>query len=675
MQFLYPTFLYAMAAVAIPILIHLFHFRRFRKVYFTNVRFLKEVKEETSARQRLRNLLVLLMRCLAVLFLALAFAQPFLPADDSVAQGDAAVSIYVDNSFSMSALSEEAPLLERARQRAREIVSAYSVEDRFQVLTNDMEGRHLRLVSKEEALGFIEDIAISPAVRTYSEVLRQQAQVLGTAPAVNRLAYLISDFQAVSTDPENYRDTALTVRLVPLQAVRENNVSIDSAWFEAPVQLPDQVSRLLVRLRNWSGEPAENIRLSVRYDGETKPVSEQTLPAGGERVDTIGFSLRRTGWQEAAVQLTDYPVQFDDEYLFAFEVVDTIRVLAIHDGGVDSYLDAAFSRNPLFRIRHVSANNIDYAGMSDYSLIICQGLPVVSSGLAAELLRFLEEGGNVLVFPGASAVREGYNDFLQRVPAPRLGGFEQEDRAIHAINTDAFVFRDVYQNRDLPLKLPLTHGNFRLEAGSVAGETLLTYRDGQVFLGAYNRGKGVLYLCAAPLSETYGNLARSGEVFIPMLNKMALSNVRNRPIAYTIGREEVVETAVPARGAEQVYRLVGKDGAFIPRQRSIGARLVLGMERNIGRAGYYDLVAGTDTVLAKFAFNHDRRESDLRCLDGEELRGRVPANVAVLTSQATADFQAVVSDRDRGTVLWKACVILALLALAAETVLLRAWRK
>ena len=66
MQLLYPAFLLALAALAIPIIIHLFHFRRFKKVYFTNVRFLKEVKEETSNRSRLRNLLVLLMRLLAL---------------------------------------------------------------------------------------------------------------------------------------------------------------------------------------------------------------------------------------------------------------------------------------------------------------------------------------------------------------------------------------------------------------------------------------------------------------------------------------------------------------------------------------------------------------------------------------------------------------------------------
>nr|HMQ64255.1 BatA domain-containing protein [Flavilitoribacter sp.] len=170
MQFVYPAFLFALAALAIPIIIHLFYFRRFRKVYFTNVRFLKEVKEDTSARSKLRNLLVLLARCLAVVFLVFAFVQPFIPQDAEVKQGRKGVSIFIDNSFSMSALSEDVPLLEKAKQRAREVVNAYGVEDEFQILTNDFEGRHQRMVSQEDALALIDEIAISPAVRDLSKV-------------------------------------------------------------------------------------------------------------------------------------------------------------------------------------------------------------------------------------------------------------------------------------------------------------------------------------------------------------------------------------------------------------------------------------------------------------------------------------------------------------------------
>ena len=121
MQFLFPGFLWALLALAVPVILHLFYFRRYKKIYFSNVRFLREVKEETSARNKLRNLLILLARCLALAFIVLAFAQPFIPVSSDTAQGEKAVSVYLDNSFSMQAFGDDLPLPDRARQRAREV--------------------------------------------------------------------------------------------------------------------------------------------------------------------------------------------------------------------------------------------------------------------------------------------------------------------------------------------------------------------------------------------------------------------------------------------------------------------------------------------------------------------------------------------------------------------------
>src|ERR1041384_2944175 len=102
MKFANPYFLFALLALAIPIIIHLFNFRKFKRVYFTNVRFLKEVKQDTKAKNKLKNLLILCSRLLAILFLVLAFAQPYIPRDNgAVHTGDKVISVYIDNSFSM----------------------------------------------------------------------------------------------------------------------------------------------------------------------------------------------------------------------------------------------------------------------------------------------------------------------------------------------------------------------------------------------------------------------------------------------------------------------------------------------------------------------------------------------------------------------------------------------
>src|SRR4051812_39877896 len=102
MSFLYPSFLFGLLAVSIPIIIHLFNFQRPKKVFFTNVRFLKNVKETTTSKLKLKHLLILLSRICFIIFLVFTFAQPFIQKRHSdLIKGRPSVSAYLDNSFSM----------------------------------------------------------------------------------------------------------------------------------------------------------------------------------------------------------------------------------------------------------------------------------------------------------------------------------------------------------------------------------------------------------------------------------------------------------------------------------------------------------------------------------------------------------------------------------------------
>src|SRR6202008_351487 len=101
MSFVYPAFLYSLFAILIPIIIHLFNFRKYKTVYFTNVKFLRELKQESQSKSRLKELLILLSRILAISCLVLAFAQPVIVDKNSkVKVGQKAVGIFIDNSFS-----------------------------------------------------------------------------------------------------------------------------------------------------------------------------------------------------------------------------------------------------------------------------------------------------------------------------------------------------------------------------------------------------------------------------------------------------------------------------------------------------------------------------------------------------------------------------------------------
>jgi len=673
MQFLFPTFLFALAALAIPIIIHLFYFRRFKKVYFTNVRFLREVKEETSARSKLRNLLVLLSRILALTGLIFAFAQPFIPQDTEVKTGNKAVSVFVDNSFSMSALSQDVPLMEKAKQRAREIVEAYAATDRFQILTNDFEGRHQRLVSKEDALTLIEEIKISPSVRNLTEVVTRQKQALASGSEEVETAYLISDFQKNVTDLKNWPDTLPEINLVPLQSVQERNIAIDTAWFEAPVQMIGQTNTLIVRVRNYSNQAAENIRLAIKYEGQTKPAGTMSIPAGAVATDTVSLTVLRTGWHEAELSVTDYPVQFDDKYFFSFHVAEQVNVLVINEESANRYLDAAFAGIPYFKAVNKPVRNLEFSQFPNYQLIVLNEVREISSGLAAELNRYARAGGNVLAFPSRNAGLAGYNSFLQGFGAASLQAYEDGAKNVGNINTSEFVFRDVFDNKSANLKLPSTKGNFRSER-SGDGETLIAYRDGSAFLSKYQADQGHLYFCAAPLDETQSDLVRNGEVFIPLLYKTAISSARNLRIAYTISRSETLESDHKVEGTQIVYKLRGPSGEFIPEQRIVGSRVFITTANQIQQAGFYDLFLQPEEIINKFAFNFDRKESDLACYVPDELQTLVGDNIKVLEVNEEAILTAKIEERSQGISLWRWFLVMALVFLGVEVLLLKFWK-
>ena len=126
MEFLNPAFLYGLSALAIPVLIHLFNLRRYRKEYFTNVRFLSQIQLETKKRSKLKQLLILASRLLAITCIVMVFAQPYIPSalQHNRKANHQAISIYVDNSYSMEAVGSRGRLLDIAKKRASEIANA-----------------------------------------------------------------------------------------------------------------------------------------------------------------------------------------------------------------------------------------------------------------------------------------------------------------------------------------------------------------------------------------------------------------------------------------------------------------------------------------------------------------------------------------------------------------------
>ncbi len=671
MQFLHPSFLWALLALAIPIILHLFHFRRYKKVYFTNVKFLKELKDERNANRKLRNLLVLLMRLLAIAALVFAFAQPYL-ANKKKNFDKKLVSIFVDNSYSMQGLSRDIPLIDKAKQRAEQIIQAYSETDRFQLLSHDFNGISSKILTKEDAIENIEEINITPSVKNLDVILQRQIQTFKGAQE-SKSFYFLSDFQKNITNFPNIMDTSYTLRLIPFQTVQENNISIDSCHLLSPTPLLNQTNQLIIRLHNYGAEDQDNVRLNLTQNGQKKPAGTISIKAGQSILDTIQLSFLKPGNHDLVLEIDDYPIQFDDQYYMNIYIEENAKVLHLSDRGSNKYLSALFSSVNELNLASVNSNKVDYNAFGSYSLIILDDLSNLSSGLISELTNFVNKGGNVLVFPSKNGTKDQYNNLFRSLNANTIKQWTETDREVLAVNTDEFIFNKVFNRISNNLILPKTTGNYEFsEFSSTSGEKLLNYRDGSTYLYKYLRGEGQLYVCTAPLDKTINELVVNAEIFVPMLYKMSLAQAQKNRLSYTIGEDVSIKVKNNTDQNEVLFKVQGKE-EFIPQQQNIGNFSQINMVNMIENAGFYDIKA--DGILSKrIAYNFNRKESDLTNYSKSELKEKYGDSVSIIAAESEANISQIIKEREQGIFLWKWCLIFALLFFAIEGLILRFWK-
>jgi len=673
MQFLYPAVLWGLLALLIPIIIHLFYFRRFKKVYFSNVKFLKEIKEETSSRNKLKNFLILLSRLLALAALIFAFAQPFLPKGNDVKQGTRAVSVFVDNSFSMRALSSDIPLFDKAKQKAKEIISAYSNEDQFQVITHDFAVKQQRLLTKEDAINAIDDITISPAVKTMDRIYIRQTQALENAADINSL-YILSDFQKSICDFSVDIDTIHKVSLVPFQSVQERNIGIDTAWLASPVLIPSQNNQLIIKTTNHSDEDAENVRLTIKQNGTSKPLGQIDIKARSSSIDTANISVIKNGWQDFEINIKDYPVQFDDKYLVSYKVPKDVKVLSLNEGNGNKYLKSVFNSISYFSFVDKSVSGFQYSELKNYNLVILNGINNPSSGLISEISAFVVNGGNLLIFPPKSASLSAYNNLLNSLAADNLKTLSISQKEVSKINTNDYIFSDVYLKRNKNLKLPVTQSGFLVSNFASRGRiNLLDYRDGSPFLMKYKKGNGYLYLCASPLDSKENDLVLNAEVFVPMVFKMALAKATSAVGSYTIGKNRLIEADKIQISDNETFKITGPK-EFIPKQNQLTNKVMIDVMDQIEEPGTYQLNYG-GKMLKNLSFNYDRKESDLSYFSIDELQSKIAGKgISIIDNAQNANFTQLIGEKEKGVSLWKWCLIFALIFLALESVIIRLWK-
>jgi len=681
MQFVNPYFLFGLLAVSIPIIIHLFNFRRYKKVYFTNVSDLKDLKHQTRKKSQLKHLIVLLLRILAIICLVLAFAQPYIPVKGNLSDLNKrkAISVYIDNSYSMEAMSDDMTLLEQAKINAISVAGVYKESDLFNLITNDFEGRHQRMLSKDEFIDMVEEIEATPIVRTLSGIYDRQTAILKEHNKDNRLIYYFSDFQKNSSDFNKIeQDSLLTIYLVPVIAVLKNNLYIDSCWFETPVQQINQDVRLKVRIINKSDTDFEKIPVKLLINNVQKGVASFDIKAGSEAEVEIPYTNYYSGIQFGNLSIVDYPITFDDHFYLSYSILASIPVLCINQEDSNPYLNAVFGKDSTFMFENAKVSNLDYSTFNSYNLIILNDISEISSGLAQELKKFLDEGGNIVIFPSAELDLNNYQMFASVTNSGYYGEMDTAGIRTSEININNKLFNDVFESIPRNIDLPDVHSYFPIIVPSrINHEVLLKLQNDNIFLNVQPVGKGLIYMFSVPLDPIYSNLPRHA-IFVPALYKMALLSEPAGKLFYTLGKDPFIEMRMVQLNGDMVFKFKGTQEEFeiIPEFRNTGAKTNIYTHDQIKKAGNYILTAGESEIVG-ISFNYDREESNLSSYSPEELTELINnlnlINYSVI-SESNKTFSDVIEDLSIGKRFWKWFVVIVILCLAGEIASLRVWR-
>jgi hypothetical protein len=672
MHFLYPGFLFALAALAIPVIVHLFNFRRYQKVYFSNVQFLKELQEQQASRRNLKERLILAARLLAVLFLVLAFAKPFIPANQSITVGkQQVVSVFVDNSYSMQTLSKEGSLLDEAKHHAKEIAATYGINDRFQLLTQDFEGKHQRLLSRDEFNDAVDAVKISPQSRALQQIINRQQSLL-KAQSGTASIYILSDFQTnMSKQRVVNSDSTIALNLVQLKANKLPNVAIDSVWLLSAVHRPDENEKLVVRLHNYADEKVDKVPLKLSINKTQKALGSFSLGPRAVQNDTLSFSGLQPGWQLGELTLQDNPVTYDNQFYFTFNVKNQMPVLLINGGISNPFLKAAFATDNFFVVNNVQDGNVDYAGLSTYPMIVISDIKAISAGLAQQLKVYVDKGGSLVVFQSADEDVKTYQALLQPLNAAYPEKLITGDTKVSAINVQSKVFKNVFEQLPDNPDLPVVKKYYQLSpAARSISENLMQLPGNQPFFAAYKSGRGQVYVSAVPLDEEFSNLPRHA-MLLPMLFRIGLLSGHDQPLFYTLGQDETIEAPSIQLNEKQVPKLVKGSTSIIPDARQQEGSTLLFISDQLKETGNYELKK-QDSVLSVIAFNDNRKESDLSYLSESDLKKLAPKGNFI--NAATPSLKSELNSINIGLQLWKLCIILALIFIAAEILLVRYYK-
>ena len=666
MSFLFPQFLYGLIAIAIPIIVHLFNFRRTKKVYFSNNRFLQDIKESNSSRLRLKHLLVLLSRILFIVFLVLAFAQPYISSDNKTVPGNH-VKVYVDNSYSMSnQTADDIPAIDQALVFAESIVSLYPKSTSFQLFTNEFNVRSESAMTYESFSDALTEVSLSPITRNFQEIIGRMERSGAAMGDENVDYYLISDFQKSTFSGDmTALDTLNSYAAVPVSFLDTSNIFLDSIYLSNPFLLKGISNELLVSLRNTGNEAAEDV--IVKLTLSDRQVASTAVSIDAQSTAKVTFELTGNLQDEnkGVLSFEDFPVSFDNEYYFTLNTTEKINIIELYQDAIaPAILSKVYANEQLFEFTSFNIDNFDYNLLNAVDLLVLNEIQNVNDAILPLIRDYVSGGGTLVIIFDDNPDLDDYRalGLPENFKAVQQSGISQTSLAQPDYNNP--FFQDIFDASDERIEMPNASNTVTWQS---EGLSILSYNNGVPFLSS-SANENVFYI-GAPLRDSYTNFHKQA-LFVPVMYRLAaLSLTKGERLYYEISDAQL-QLKRDNLEPTDILKLQRRDEEIIPSQYLIDNTVFLEVPKFTLGPGFYNLV-NNDSLLRSIAFNFNKEESYLQQLSQTELAALFGNNVKIYSNADAGELKDELEEVFTGKALWKYCLGLALFFLFLEIAFIR----
>jgi hypothetical protein len=641
MQFKNPEILYFLAALIIPILIHLFQLQKFVKVPFSNVAFLQVLQQQSRRSSRLKKWLILLLRMLLFAAIIGAFSQPYLSKQKGNKQQH--IFLYLDNSLSTNSLGAKGNLLKVA---AQDIIAHSEQNNSYSLLTNSNFYKDITYEKLKKILLEIENSPVSINLKTVFLKIEQEKKNKTNTLHKN---IIVSDFQ--NTDINSFKDVRTPFTAIKLKASKKENLSIDSVYID---NISERNFTIFVQINN-QGIRKENIPIAL--SNENTLISKQSFTIGKDSLKLIKFTVNKSDVFLGKLQIFHGDIfAFDNTYFFNTNNSKKTNILSI--GKEAGFLSKIYTKED-FNFTQTSTQQINYNTIQNQELILLNELETIPEILANSLLQFYENKGSIVIIPNEEIALDTYNSFLQKLNLSRIGLQIKDPLKITSINYMHPIFKDVFFKKITNFQYPDIQSYYPIIGPA---SQILSFENKTPFISQLAGSK--VYYVSGALNKNNSNFLNSPLV-VPIFYNFGMMSAQYPKLAYRIDQENNITVEIPV-SKEEILTISSQQISFIPMQRAYQNKVIIQTKEQPNIAGFYE-ISKKNRHIRSLAFNNPKSESNLVFFDFKTL-DKI-ANNAV--SNSIKEVFKEVHQNNEVHWLWKWFLIIAIVSLCLEILILK----